>query len=161
MLDETPGRPMPASNEWIAAETLYPVVYADTDAQGVVYHGKYLEMAERSRAAAIAAVGLDQRRAVRENKVHPVINKAQIKYLEPIFLHDIVRITTRVSRAGSAHIWWRTSFFVEDALRATVDASTIFLDPDSKEIIGVPDRLLHRMRANHQEKQPCLGCVCL
>ena len=75
----------------------FSVAYADTDAGGIMYHGRYIEIAERARMNWLG------------KKAHPiaadvglVIRDLQVRYLRPLFLADEFVVETRVTRVRAA-----------------------------------------------------------
>jgi tol-pal system-associated acyl-CoA thioesterase len=79
----------------------------DTDAGGVVYHARYLNYFERSRTQLLASLGFglhslmsrpdDSRRIF-------VVRRADLRYIAPARLDDVLEVQTRVARLGGASI---------------------------------------------------------
>ena len=76
----------------------FAVAYADTDAGGIVYHGRYIEIAERAR--------MDVLRDVRfpDGDVGFVIRDLSIRYIKPLFLFDRFVVETTVVKLGVASL---------------------------------------------------------
>ncbi|MDQ7776564.1 MAG: YbgC/FadM family acyl-CoA thioesterase [Paracoccus aminovorans] len=86
----------------------YRIYYADTDAGGIVYHARYLEFAERSRAEMLRQVG------------HPLVGPAgeqfvaraaALSWQKPARLDDLITCETSVMHARGASIRIRHAFF--------------------------------------------------
>ena len=76
----------------------FVIAYADTDAEGIVYHARYLEIAERARMNWLRAklnVGDD---------VGFVVRELNIKYVQPLFVADEFVVETRMVDVGAAVI---------------------------------------------------------
>ena len=71
-------------------ETAY---YADTDAYGVVWHGAYLRWLEKARSLYCRNRGVSLEELEKNNFIFPVI-ELNIKYKNPVKLHDKISITT-------------------------------------------------------------------
>ncbi|HYD98330.1 MAG TPA: tol-pal system-associated acyl-CoA thioesterase, partial [Alphaproteobacteria bacterium] len=89
----------------------YPlrVYYADTDAGGVVYHGTYLAFAERARTEFLRLIGWDRVEMIDRAGVMFMVRKAELDYLAPARLDDLLDIVTTVERIGGASIGLRQS----------------------------------------------------
>ena len=77
------------------------VYYADTDAGGIVYHANYLEMAERCRSEMVRAFGEPLIGPQGENFI---VTKAEIDWLSPARLDDLIICSTVVSNVGAASV---------------------------------------------------------
>ncbi|MCE2564941.1 YbgC/FadM family acyl-CoA thioesterase [Komagataeibacter sp. FNDCF1] len=80
----------------------FRIYYEDTDAGGVVYHARYLGLAERARTEAIRAQGRSASDLLAEYGLAFVVRQATIDYRAPLRLDDIVRVTTRLTELGAA-----------------------------------------------------------
>ncbi|GCE83670.1 YbgC/FadM family acyl-CoA thioesterase [Komagataeibacter diospyri] len=80
----------------------FRIYYEDTDAGGVVYHARYLALAERARTEAIRAQGQAASDLLADYGLAFVVRHAAIDYRAPLRLDDIVRITTRLTELGAA-----------------------------------------------------------
>ena len=76
-----------------AVRTPYRVPYADTDAMGYVYYGRYLTWFERGRNELLRSAGLPYAEMEREGFMLPVV-EAHVDYRLPARYDDEVRIAT-------------------------------------------------------------------
>ncbi len=98
------------------------VYYADTDAGGVVYHATYLAMAERARTEALHDAGLPHEELRRVHDCIFMVRRANLEYLRPARLDDILTITTTRLGETGATITLRQAFAGADrSLSAVVD----------------------------------------
>jgi acyl-CoA thioester hydrolase len=116
----------------------YRVIYADTDAMGVVYHGRYLEMAERSRNQALGAAGIQMRRLTEEANLSLVVHRVAIEFIAPLRLDDVVVLRTGILRRRSSRIWWRTEVLSSGILHALVDVATVCFDQEARRPVAAP-----------------------
>ena len=77
-------------------EYYFRVCYADTDAGGVVYHGKYFDICERARDEFLRSKGIIQTKLIDDYGVAFVVKSAKIDYKRPAKLDDLLRIETKV-----------------------------------------------------------------
>jgi acyl-CoA thioester hydrolase len=80
------------------------VYYEDTDGVGVVYYANYLKFFERGRTEWLRHLGVDQSRLAQCDQRMFVVRSADIKYLKPAKLDDLLAIHTKISRVGHASI---------------------------------------------------------
>ncbi len=71
--------------------------YADTDAYGVVWHGTYLRWLEKARSLYCHNRGVLLEELEKNDFIFPVI-ELNLKYKNPVKLHDKVFITTNLHR---------------------------------------------------------------
>jgi acyl-CoA thioester hydrolase len=86
----------------------YRVLYADTDAMGVVYYGNYLRIYEAARGDFLHKVGMPfSKMAAELNIVCPVVN-AEINYLKPAVLDEEITVKTSIiSLRGARMVFTR------------------------------------------------------
>ncbi len=91
------------------------VYYADTDAGGVVYHATYLAMAERARTEALRDAGLPHEAMRTDHDCIFMVRRANLEYLRPARLDDMLTITTTTLAETAATITLRQDFSRADA----------------------------------------------
>lgn len=123
----------------------FKVVYADTDAMGVVYHGRYLDIAERSRTAFIMGAGIDLAQIEAQHGIWLMVNRVRADYRRPVLLHETAIVTTEVQKLGASQVWWRSQIRVDGALAANIDVGTACFDTRSKVACAMPPDLAARV----------------
>jgi len=78
----------------------FRVYYEDTDAGGIVYHGNYFRYAERARSELLRAMGFEQQHIRRDHDVVFVMRRAEIEYVKPAMLDDVLRLETHLQALG-------------------------------------------------------------
>jgi acyl-CoA thioester hydrolase len=78
------------------------VYYQDTDAGGVVYHGRYLDFFERARTEWLRGLGFDIRRMADDDGVLFIVRDLRVTYLRPAVLDDLLGIAVAVEHLGRA-----------------------------------------------------------
>jgi YbgC/YbaW family acyl-CoA thioester hydrolase len=92
----------------------YRVCYADTDAAGIVYHGKYIEMAERSRAELVHAAGFPPELLSSLKGTGFIVRSIVARHLRFAVLDDVLRIESRIVDMDPARSWWLTEIMREE-----------------------------------------------
>lgn len=90
------------------APLLHDVAYADTDAGGIVYHARYIEMAERSRNHVQAALGLPVAGMKARFGVLFVVCDVYALYRQAAFMGDRLSLSSGIVAATPARAKWRT-----------------------------------------------------
>jgi acyl-CoA thioester hydrolase len=80
------------------------VYYEDTDSGGVVYHSSYLNFMERSRTEWLRGLGINQKKLKQDQEILFVVHHIDIKFKQPAFFDDLLKIQTELIRMGSAKI---------------------------------------------------------
>ena len=78
------------------------IYYEDTDMAGIVYYANYLKFFERGRSEAVRAAGIDQREMKDARGIVFAVRRAEVEYLLPARLDDLLTIRTWVDRLGGA-----------------------------------------------------------
>ncbi len=120
------------------------VAYADTDAGGVMYHGRYVELAERSRLLALHQLGWSMERLQQELGVVPVVHKLQANFRRPARLEQWLDVATSIRKCNDVHCVMHTRIALEGHLRATLDAELVALS--DRKIVRWPAALQHDLR---------------
>ena len=102
----------------------FAVAYADTDAGGIVYHGRYIEIAERAR--------MDVLRDVRfpDGDVGFVIRDLSIRYIKPLFLFDRFVVETTVVKLGVASLSVEQKFVKDGDICAIMSGTAAYIGGD-------------------------------
>ncbi|MDC7235517.1 MAG: YbgC/FadM family acyl-CoA thioesterase [Spirochaetales bacterium] len=74
------------------------VYYSDTDAGGVVYHSRYIEMAEHARSELIHLLGAEQHSILTDEGIGVVVRSMNIQYNRPAFLDEVLTIESRITK---------------------------------------------------------------
>jgi len=81
----------------------FRVYYEDTDAGGVVYHGRYLGFFERARTEFFREQGLSVQQLHEEGTIFPVV-RMEIDFRYPARLDDLVRVESRILSSGNTSL---------------------------------------------------------
>src|ERR1700728_4759676 len=87
------------------------VYYEDTDAGGVVYHANYLRYAERARTEALRDAGIPHAELVETFGLMFMVHRAEIDYVRPAMLDDLLVVETETTDVGGASIQLRQTVY--------------------------------------------------
>jgi acyl-CoA thioester hydrolase len=78
------------------------IYWEDTDAGGVVYYANYLKFFERARTEWLRVLGVEQQALRDATGAIFVVADAQVKYLAPAKLDDLLTVTVKMVERGQA-----------------------------------------------------------
>jgi len=76
------------------------VYYQHTDAGGMVFHANYLAFMENARTEMLQAADVDLGKLLRDDGVCFVVHSANIRFIKPGLLNDMLTTTARVEKVG-------------------------------------------------------------
>jgi len=126
------------------------VYYEDTDAAGIVYHGAYLEFAERARTEMLRCLGLEHTTLRARYGLAFTVRRCAIDYRAPARLDDLLEIETRLVRLGGASLDLAQRVLREAQLLTHLDVRLALLGLDlrvarlPRPLIGAFERLRAR-----------------
>jgi len=100
------------------------IAYADTDAFGIAYHARYIEMAERAR--------MEWSRGVKypDGDVGFVVRELDIKYMTPLLPGDKFVIETTPTNVGAASVKIEQKFLRGGVICAIMHITIAYLGGD-------------------------------
>ncbi len=124
----------------------YPqrIHYADTDAGGVVYHSRYLELAERARAAVLNAINVPEVAKIENKTYFWVVRRAKIDYKAPAKVMDIVVIKSAITKVNSASLEVAQSFICDGKSLVELQLLLAFVSEEGKVQKIMPE-IRHKM----------------
>ncbi len=99
----------------------FAIAYADTDAGGIVYHGRYIEIAERARMDVLRGMKFP------DGDVGFVVRDLKIRYVRPLFLADMVEVETVVIKMGAASLSVEQKFVKDGEICAILYATAAYI----------------------------------
>ena len=113
------------------------VGFSDTDAQGIVYYGRYLPYFDLARVEYLRA--LDLLHAAPEDEQF-VARALQVDYLAPARFDDELEIDVRVARIGTSSVTFEWAAYLRgDVLAAKATQTVVLVDLARREPCRVPD----------------------
>jgi acyl-CoA thioester hydrolase len=94
--------------------------YEDTDAGGVVYHANYLRYAERARTEVLRDAGIPHADLVERFGRMFMVHRAEIDYVRPAMLDDLLVVETETMEVGGATVLLRQTVSGPKGICATL-----------------------------------------
>jgi acyl-CoA thioester hydrolase len=113
------------------------VGFSDTDAQGIVYYGRYNPYFDLARVEYLRAIGQLHREADGDF----VMRANDVEYFAPARFDDELEIYARVSRIGRTSITFQFAAYKmpEDMLLVTAHQTLVYVDLEERKALHVPD----------------------
>src|SRR5260221_10645366 len=113
------------------------VGFSDTDAQGIVYYGRYNPYFDLARVEYLRALGLLHS----ENSGGFVMRANDVEYFAPAVFDDEIEVFVRVSRVGRTSVTLEFAAYREpdDALMVTAHQTMVYVDLAERKACAVPD----------------------
>ena len=123
------------------------VAFSDTDAQGVVYYGRYMPYFDLARREYHRHLG-----RVRLGNVDFAMRAISVEYVAPARFDDLLEIFVRVERIGTTsitydHAAYRLVHDGEDELMATAKTTLVCIALDERRAVPVPDAFREQVTA--------------
>jgi acyl-CoA thioester hydrolase len=124
--------------------SLTRVGFSDTDAQGIVYYGRYLPYFDAARVEYHRH--LDMLRL--EIGGEFVTRASHIEYLAPARFDELLEVFIRVSRIGRTSATYDMAAYrvEDDLLMVTASQALVLVDPDERKARPIPDVVRERIR---------------
>ena len=128
----------------IASNFPWHVAFADTDAGGVVYHSKYLEIAERARALWLEECG-SSNAALWAGGVVFAVRSINVRFRAPARLSDRITVSTTLRGIGGASLDLFQQIHRADALLTELEVELVCLTASGRPQ-RIPENLLSLLR---------------
>jgi acyl-CoA thioester hydrolase len=125
-------------------DTIFRVAYADTDQMGVMYHGAYARYLEVARVDCLRSLGIQYKEVEKMGIFLPVL-EMNIKFLQPIFYDDLVRIEVSINTLPRRSFCFDYQLFKDDVLVSTAKVILVCVSKETKKSMVAPDFLLETL----------------
>ena len=116
----------------------FAVAYADTDAEGIMYHGRYVEIAERARSNWSKGI------VIPDGDTGFVVRELNIKYIRPLLLNDEFVVETQPTKIGAASMSIEQKFVKNDEIYAIMNITIAYLGGDMRPK-AIPEIILKEL----------------
>src|SRR4051812_9949309 len=122
------------------------VGFSETDAQGIVYYGRYMPYFDLAQVEYRRHLGILSS-APGEGEF--VARALSVEYLAPARFDDLIEVFVRLSRLGrtSATYEYRAHRVDDDTLMVTARQTLVQVDPDERRAQEIPQAYRDRIRA--------------
>ncbi len=121
------------------------VGFSDTDAQGVVYYGRYMPYFDLAR--------VEYHRSLDMLRTEPgerqfVMRAMTVEYHAPARFDDLIEVDVRVARIGRTSVTYEfAAYLAEDVLAVTATQTLVLVDMAERRPAPVPDWFRERIKA--------------
>jgi acyl-CoA thioester hydrolase len=122
------------------------VGFSDTDAQGIVYYGRYLPYFDQARVEYARHLGM---LATGPEEHEFVMRASTIEYHAPARFDDLLEVFIRVSRIGRTSATYDCAAYRvdDDVLMVTAQQTLVLVDLEERKACAIPDAFKERIRA--------------
>jgi acyl-CoA thioester hydrolase len=124
------------------------VGFSDTDAQGIVYYGRYLPYFDLARVEYhrnLGLLGMD----IGEEGEEFVMRACTIEYHAPAVFDDLIDVHVRVAKIGRTSVTFELAAYRarDDVLMVTATQTLVLVDLDERKACAIPDAYKETIRA--------------
>jgi acyl-CoA thioester hydrolase len=115
------------------------VWFSDTDAQGIVYYGRYLPYFDHARVEYHRHL---RQTVVARDRREFVMRASQVEYHAPARFDDLLEIFIRVARIGRTSVTYECAAYRhdDDVLMVTAQQTLVLVDMEERKAEPIPDR---------------------
>jgi acyl-CoA thioester hydrolase len=122
------------------------VAFSDTDAQGVVYYGRYLPYFDLARTEYHRALG-----EIGAGRTEFVMRASNVEYHAPARFDDLLEVYVRVSRIGKSSVTYEYAAYkigagAVELLMVTATQVNVLINHDDRSTVPVPDSFRQHVR---------------
>jgi tol-pal system-associated acyl-CoA thioesterase len=123
------------------------VAFSDTDAQGVVYYGRYLPYFDRARVEYHRNLGLLGMEVGEEGNEF-VMRALAVEYHAPAVFDDLIGVYVRMARIGHTSATYELAAYRarDDVLLVTATQTLVLVDLQERKAASIPDWYRDRIR---------------
>jgi acyl-CoA thioester hydrolase len=116
------------------------VGFSDTDAQGIVYYGRYLPYFDLARVEYHRQLGLLGMEIGEEGQEF-VMRALQVEYHAPAVFDDLIEVCVRIARIGRTSVTYELAAYRarDDVLMVTATQTLVLVDLDERKAVPIPD----------------------
>ena len=121
------------------------VGFSDTDAQGIVYYGRYLPYFDTARVEYLRHLG----RLRGDGEYEFVMRASALEYFAPARFDDLLEVFVRVSRLGRTSATFEGAAYrmEDDALMVKATQTLVLVDLDERRAAPIPEAHREPIRA--------------
>jgi acyl-CoA thioester hydrolase len=120
----------------------------DTDATGIVFHPRYLEILTSAREELYESLGFGSSALAFQHGSMIVVSNVKIRFLQPLFLRQRIVVITEIKKIVCAKIVTNQKIFEIEQNRQILDADMIFahINKTSLEPQLIPQNLIDKIK---------------
>jgi acyl-CoA thioester hydrolase len=117
------------------------VYYSDTDMGGVVYHSRYLDMAEHGRTELLRCLGGHQKELLSEQNMIFVVKSLFIDYKRPALMDDLLLVVTTVTKCERFTLVFHQEICRGGEVLATLDVKAGSISGETGRPVPMPEEI--------------------
>jgi acyl-CoA thioester hydrolase len=123
------------------------VGFSDTDAQGIVYYGRYLPYFDLARVEYLRKLDLLRPAALEGDEF--VMRACGIEYFAPAVFDDEIDVYVRLARFGRTSATFECVAYrvPDDVLMVTATLTLVLVDLEERRAVPIPEEYRERVRA--------------
>ncbi len=125
------------------------IYYSDTDAGGIVYHSRYLDMTEHGRTEFLRFLGGHQKKILTEQKIGFVVKSIHIDYKRPGVLDDLLHVKTTVSKCERVTLVFHQDVCRGEEILASLDVKVCSVSMETLRPLPIPDEIKKEILTFH------------
>ena len=120
------------------------VGFSDTDAQGIVYYGRYLPYFDLARVEYHRHLGL----LYIDGDYEFVMRASSVEYLAPARFDDLLEVFVRTARIGRTSVTFENAAYRvdDDVLMVTAQQTLVLVDLAERKACAIPELVVERLR---------------
>ena len=124
------------------------VGFSDTDAQGIVYYGRYLPYFDLARVEYHRNLGLLGMEIGEEGQEF-VMRALSVDYHAPAVFDDLIEVNVRLGRIGRTSATYDLAAYRarDDVLMVTAQQTLVLVDLDERKAVPIPEAYKDAIRA--------------
>jgi acyl-CoA thioester hydrolase len=124
------------------------VAFSDTDAQGIVYYGRYLPYFDLARVEYHRELGLLGMEIGEEGREF-VMRALTVDYHAPAVFDDLIEVYVRLARIGRTSATYDLAAYRarDDVLMVTAQQTLVLVDLDERKAVPIPETYKAAIRA--------------
>jgi acyl-CoA thioester hydrolase len=124
------------------------VGFSDTDAQGIVYYGRYLPYFDQARVEYHRSLGLLGMEIGEEGQEF-VMRALSVDYHAPAVFDDLIEVYVRLARIGQTSVTYELAAYRarDDVLMVTASQTLVLVDLDERRPVAIPESYKEAIRA--------------
>jgi acyl-CoA thioester hydrolase len=123
------------------------VGFSDTDAQGIVYYGRYLPYFDLARVEYLRELDLLRHESLA--RLEFVMRACTIEYFAPAVFDDLIEVYVRMAKIGRTSATYELAAYRarDDVLMVTAAQTLVLVDLDERKAVPIPDGYKEAIRS--------------
>jgi acyl-CoA thioester hydrolase len=123
------------------------VGFSDTDAQGIVYYGRYLPYFDQARVEYHRKLGLLGMEIGEEGEEF-VMRALTVEYHAPAVFDDLIEVYVRLARIGRTSVTYELAAYRarDDVLMVNASQTLVLVDLDERRPVTIPESYKEAIR---------------